>query len=301
MKTIVNKDKKGIIFASIASIYYGTNPLFALPLYFNGIGVNSVLFYRYALAVLIYAVWIKFVSKKSFKIPKSAVLPLFILGILFSVSSLLLFDAFNYIEAGIACTILFSYPVFVAVIMGLFFKENITKRVVFSLIICLIGISLLNKTDINPSLSLKGVILVLLSSFSYAIYMVGIKTIKPIKHIKTDILTFYVMLFGVFVYVFNLKFCMELQTLNTPFLWGCAVCLAIVPTIFSLETLGVAIKLIGSTKTAILGSFEPITALLIGVFIFNETLTIKMLFGIVLIISGVILIVSKKTKPAVSP
>lgn len=294
MKTITNRDKKGIIFGSIASVCYGTNPLFALPMYSSAISANSVLFYRYALALIIYALWIKLVSKKSFRISKNTIMPLFIMGILFSVSSLLLYVAFNYIDAGVACTILFSYPVFVAVIMSLFYKEKMTAKVIISLIICLSGISLLHKSDANALLNLKGLVLVILSSLSYAIYIVGVKNINSIKHIKADILTFYVMLFGLLVYVFNLKFCTELQILNTPFLWFCAVSLAIIPTILSLETLGVAIKLIGSTKTAILGSLEPLTALFFGVVIFHEQLTLKMVWGIILIISGVLLIISQK-------
>ena len=44
----------GFLNGSIASISYGTNPLFALPLYSAGVGVNSVLFYRYFFAVVIY-------------------------------------------------------------------------------------------------------------------------------------------------------------------------------------------------------------------------------------------------------
>ena len=97
----------GFINGAIAAASYGTNPLFALPLYAGGIGVNSVLFYRYAFAVIIYGIWLKFVKKVSLKITFKEFVPLFFLGLFFSLSSLTLFEAFKYIEAGIACTILF--------------------------------------------------------------------------------------------------------------------------------------------------------------------------------------------------
>ena len=58
----------GILNGAIAAASYGTNPLFALPMYAGGIGVNSVLFYRYAIAVAIYFLWLKFVKKTSLKI-----------------------------------------------------------------------------------------------------------------------------------------------------------------------------------------------------------------------------------------
>ena len=112
---------QGVLNGAIAAISYGTNPLFALPLYAGGIGVNSVLFYRYAFAVIIYGLWLKFHKKISLHITKEEFIPLFFLGIFFSLSSLTLFDAFNYIEAGIACTILFIYPVLVTIIMTILF------------------------------------------------------------------------------------------------------------------------------------------------------------------------------------
>ena len=103
----------GFINGTIAAASYGTNPLFALPLYARGLNVNSVLFYRYAIAVLIYALWLKFVKKMSFKITKKELLPIFALGVLYSISSITLFSSFQFIEAGVACTILFIYPVYI--------------------------------------------------------------------------------------------------------------------------------------------------------------------------------------------
>ncbi len=293
MKIIRNKNKKGIILASIAAICYGMNPLLVLPMYKCGIDSNSALFYRYFLAVIIYGLVIKFINKKSLLIPKNSIFPLFIMGLLFSLSSLFLFLSFNYIDAGIACTILFSYPIFVAILMNLFYREKITKTTILSLILCSIGIVLLNNST-NSTLNLKGIIYVLIASLSYAIYIVGIKNINSIKHIKIDIISFYVMLFGLFVYIVNLGFCTHLKILNTPFLWLCAIGLAIIPTIISLETLGAAIKLVGSTKTAILGCLEPLTALFFGVIIFHEQITLKMTFGIILILLAVIIIILKK-------
>ena len=141
----MKRQAKGILNGAIAAASYGTNPLFALPLYSKGIGVNSVLFYRYFIALIIYFIWLKFHKRISLKISVKEFTPLLILGLFFSLSSLTLFDAFNYIEAGIACTILFIYPVIVAVIMTLFFKEKITRTVIFAIILTSIGISLLYK------------------------------------------------------------------------------------------------------------------------------------------------------------
>ncbi len=283
----------GVLNGAIAAASYGTNPLFALPLYAGGIGVNSVLFYRYAFAVAIYWFWLTFVKKTSLKITRQEFLPLLILAMFFSLSSLTLFEAFKYIEAGIACTILFIYPVLVAIIMAIFFKEKITKTVIFSILLTSIGIILLYKGNAGRSLNLHGVTVVFASALLYALYIVGVRNIKAVKHIKIDKLSFYVMLFGLLVYIFNLKFCTQLQIIDKPHLWLNAIALALFPTIISLETITVSIKLIGSTTTAILGALEPLTAIFFGVVVFHEQLTVRICIGVMLILCGVILIVTR--------
>ena len=294
---MISQEKKrriGLTYGAFASASYGTNPLFALPLYAAGIGVNSVLFYRYALALAIYFFWLQFIKQISLKITLKESVILLILGLFFSLSSYTLFDAFKYIEAGIACTILFIYPVLVAVIMAIFFKEKITKTVITSIALITVGISLLYHGKEGATLNLHGVLIVILSALLYSLYIVGVKNIKQVRHMNSAKMTFYVMLFGLILYIINLNFCTELQPLTSPVLWLYAVCLALFPTIISIETINVAIKLIGSTTTAILGSLEPLTALFFGVVIFHEQLTLRIILGIVAVLFGVILIIKRK-------
>ncbi len=285
----------GIINAIIGSSSYGTNPLFALPLFANGIGVNSVLFYRYCLATIIYGAYIRFVKHLSFKISFNQGIALFVLAILFSLSSLTLFTAFNYIPSGIACTILFIYPIMVAIISTVFFKEKITLVTVSAIALTISGIIFLNNNS-EVSINLKGLIYVLISALMYALYMIGIKNIKSIRHIKKPVLTFYVMFFGLTVYIYNLNFCTELQMLNTPLLWVFAFGLAIIPTIISLEATTIAIKILGPTITAIFGALEPLTAITFGLIFFHEVFTLKIALGIILILTGVTLVVLKSEK-----
>ena len=107
-------------------------------------------------------------------------------------------------------------------------------------------------------------------------------------------MSFYVMLFGLIVYIINLKFCTQLQVLDKPYLWLLAIGLSIFPTIISLETITISIKLVGSTTTAILGALEPLTAIFFGVLVFHEQLTTRICIGVMLILFGVLLIVTRK-------
>lgn len=101
------------------------------------------------------------------------------------------------------------------------------------------------------------------------------------------------MLLGLSVLVYNLKFCTELQPITDFRVLACAVALAIFPTVISLETINIAIRLIGPTTTAILGALEPLTAIFFGVLLFSEKITFNTIIGIILIIGGVLLVITK--------
>ena len=268
-------------------------PLFTLPLYSAGMSVDTVLFYRYSLAVIVLGIMMKF-QKQSFAIKRVDVLPLCIMGLLFAFSSLFLFMSYNYMDAGIASTILFVYPVLVAIIMAVVFKEKVSPITMFSIALAFVGISMLCKSPGGQTLSLVGITFVFLSSLSYAIYIVGVNR-SSLKDMPIAKLTFYVLLFGLSVYVVRLQFCTELQVIPTPMLWINAVSLAVFPTVISLVTMTKAIHYIGSTPTAILGALEPVTALFFGVLVFGEQLTPRIILGILMVITAVTLIIGGKS------
>ena len=197
-------------------------------------------------------------------------------------------------DAGIASTILFVYPVLVAIIMAVVFKEKVSPVTMFSIALAFVGISLLCKSPGGQTLSLVGITFVFLSSLAYAIYIVGVNR-SSLKDMPIAKLTFYVLLFGLSVYVVRLKFCTGLQPIPTPLLWVNAVSLAVFPTVISLVTMTKAIHYIGSTPTAILGALEPVTALFFGVLIFGEQLTPRIILGILMVITAVTLIIGGKT------
>lgn len=290
---MTNNKTKGFILGAIAAASYGMNPLFTLPLYSAGMSVDTVLFYRYSLAVIVLGIMMKF-QKQSFAIKRVDVLPLCIMGLLFAFSSLFLFMSYNYMDAGIASTILFVYPVLVAIIMAVVFKEKVSPITMFSIALAFVGISMLCKSPGGQTLSLVGITFVFLSSLSYAIYIVGVNR-SSLKDMPIAKLTFYVLLFGLSVYVVRLQFCTELQVIPTPMLWINAVSLAVFPTVISLVTMTKAIHYIGSTPTAILGALEPVTALFFGVLVFGEQLTPRIILVILMVITAVTLIIGGKS------
>ena len=121
----MNVKAKGYILGAIAAASYGMNPLFALPLYKNGMNPDSVLFFRYLLAIPILAIMV-WARGQSFRIQRNQIIPLIVLGLLIALSSLTLFQSYNYMDAGVASTLLFVYPIIVALIMAVFFKERLS-------------------------------------------------------------------------------------------------------------------------------------------------------------------------------
>ncbi len=287
----MNPKVKGYILGIIAAATYGLNPLFALPLYADGMDADNVLFYRYLLAVPIMAVMI-LARGRRFRTEAHLGMPIVFMGIMMALSSLLLFESYTYMDASIASTLLFVYPLMVAGIMAAVYRERITALTAVCMLAALGGIALLFKGGDGVTLSITGTVLVMLSSLSYAIYIVGVN--RPgLRQVPTVKLIFYVLVTGALL--FGLKILLTPgATFLAPqhwYMWGCVLALAILPTVVSFICTTAAIQYIGPTPTAILGALEPVTAVIIGVCVFSEHLTPRDWTGMALIIVAVSLVV----------
>lgn len=286
----MNAKAKGYILGSIAAASYGMNPLFALPLYKAGMDPDSVLFFRYLFAIPLLGIMIK-ARGRSFKIQRKETFPLIIMGLLVALSSLTLFLSYNYMAAGIASTLLFVYPIMVALIMAMVFKEKLALQTIVCMLLALGGIGLLYKSEDGSTLSLIGTLLVFASSLSYAIYIVGINQ-TSLKNVATLKVTFYVLLFGLSLFVARLLYSGVLNTPDQWYLWANLLALAVFPTAISFLCTTGGIQYIGSTPTAILGALEPVTAIFFGIAVFGESLTVRESFGLVMIIVAVTFVIA---------
>ena len=182
----MNVKAKGYILGAVAAATYGMNPLFALPLYKAGMNPDSVLFFRYLFAIPVLGMMIV-ARGRSFKLKRKEVLPLIIMGLLVALSSLALFQSYNYMDVGIASTLLFVYPILVALIMWGAFKEKLTLPTVLCILLALGGIGLLYKSGDGSTLSLTGIILVMVSALSYAILYCRSEPVDPEEFSDTSV------------------------------------------------------------------------------------------------------------------
>lgn len=285
---------KGYLLAALAAAAYGTNPAFAVPLYADGMNPNSVLLFRYVMGLPILAL-ILVVRRTGFCLAKDEVGPTAVLGILMSLSSLGLFESYKYMNSGVASTLLFVYPVMVAVMMIFFFHEKFRMTVALCLLIMAAGLMLLMKPSGGETLSAFGCLLVMLSALTYALYIVFVNVSKTIKEIPTTKLLFYVLAWGCLVFLVMIPMGHSLTMPTAASGWLNLTALAVIPTVFSLACTTRAIQLIGSTPTAILGALEPVSAVVLSVAVLGQAITMREIAGGLLIVLATTIVIGDKT------
>lgn len=281
---------KGYGLAALAAAAYGTNPAFAVPLYGQGMNPASVLLFRYLMGLPLLAA-ILAIRGRSLSLRRQEVVPTMILGVMMALSSLTLFESYNYMNSGVASTLLFVYPVMVAVMMIMFFHEKFSFSTVICLVVMGAGLMMLMKPQGGNTLSAFGCVLVMISALTYAIYIVMVNVSKSVKGIPTTKLLFYVLAWGSLVYVAMICCGSRLTFPAEGWGWGNLLALAVIPTAISLACTTRAIQLIGSTPTAILGALEPVSAVVLSVVVLGQSLTAQDIIGGTLIVVATTIVI----------
>jgi drug/metabolite transporter (DMT)-like permease len=275
---------KGYVLALVSAVSYGLIPLFILPVKALNYPLDTTLFYRFfisagfLLAFLIY-------KKESLKVNRSEFFILLILGLLYALSSDCLFLGYQLLTPGIASTVLFVYPIFVALLLALFFKEKISRFTLVSLFITFSGVLVLSTNGTSLKINFLGLLVCILCALFYAVYMVIVnKSGMKVSGIK---ITFYSLLFSSVYYLVKTLLLHESLTASTGLVLHMSL-FALVTTVFSITALIYAIQYIGSTPTSIMGALEPVVAVVISACCFGETLTWNLILGVILILAGVI-------------
>ena len=271
----------------ITGITYGLNPLFAKPLMNDGASTEAILFFRYGIAVILLGIYL-LLKKESFKISLKQAGVLLSLGLLYTASSTFLFEAYKYIASGLATTLVFLFPVMVAIIM-VFLKVVPSWPVWLSIVATFAGVMIMTGGTGSEAVNPTGVWFSIASAFVYALFIIIINRSKVISSVSNSLLTFYSLLIGSFVFFTRCTLSgADLMTgLDGGTAWLNLIGLAVLPTIVSTATLAIATRNIGATKASVLGVFEPITAILIGTLVFGEALTWNIIAGILISIVAV--------------
>ena len=288
----------GYVAGIAAGVSYGTNPLFGKALMESGVPIMVMLFFRYGIAAILLALWM-LCRKEPFRASRRELGLLVLLGLFFAGSSITLFCSYEFIPSGLATTLIYLYPVFVALIM-VFLRIYPSWQTWLSIIATFGGILLLSAPSGNVQIRLPGVLLAIGSALCYSFYLVIVNRSKRIRKVSEHTLTLYSLVTGaiLFAVIRTVQGGGMLEGVDSAADWGNLIGLAVVPTMISMLTLAMSSRYIGPTKTAVLGVFEPLTAILIGTLMFGETLTAKMATGIAICVAAVVFMILKPGKTA---
>lgn len=280
---------KGILYAIISSATFGLIPLFSIPLLHAGMATPTILFYRMALSALAMGL-LMLVTRCNFRISWRDFGVLAALSLMYAATSMGLLRSYDYIPSGVATTVNFLYPLVVTIVMALFFHEKSSVWVLIAILISLVGVALLAWGDAGHNDPARGLAYAASTVFTYAIYIIGVMKSRAAR-LNSLVVAFYVLAFATVIFLIYALSSTGIAVVHTWTTWRNLLLLALLPTVLSNLTLVLAIKEIGSMMTSILGSMEPLTAVLVGVIHFGEKLNIDAAAGLILVITAVIIVI----------
>ena len=176
---------KGFLYGIATSVTFGLIPLFTLPLMARGMHFESILFYRFVLATLALGVMMK-LKGESFRVGRADIPFFLLLGFFYTCSAMFLFWGYDFMGAGVATTLHFTYPVFVTLLMLCFFRERTSWITLLAIMLAIAGVARLSISgDIH--FSALGVVIVLLSAVAYASYIVVVNKFGNPAHTRRDV------------------------------------------------------------------------------------------------------------------
>jgi len=292
---IMNKTK-GFLCVTISAFIFGFTPILSKLTFSGGSNAIMLVFLRNFMCLPILYIILKY-KKVSLKITKIEGKKLFILSLFTTIlTALLLYGSYSFISVGMATTVHYVYPILVALVLVLFFKEKISKVKIFSLTISFVGVLLFFDGDI--SVSFFGLFIALASGISYGIALIYMDK-SGLKDYYPFLVTFYSCIFAsvvlFFITIVTGKFTLSL----TGTAWVYSFIVSVLTSVIAITFMQIGVRYIGPTTTAILCMFEPITSVILGILILNEPCTFKSVLGCILILVAVLMLSLFKEKEIV--
>ncbi len=292
VKTRPSAATLGFIVGLVAAVCYGFIPFFTLPIKQGNasdfMSDPCILSYRFGFASLIVAVAM-IVQRKSFKVTRGELVTLIYLSFISDGSALFLIDGYNYMSSGVATTLHFMYPVATAIIMMVFYHEARRASTLFAVVMAVAGVAVLS-WDTSGKASVTGIVIVLISALCYALYIIRVNRSRAATMDGTK-LVFYILFIGALIFGGEALRQGSFAPITTNLQLTHLIALSVVCTFVTNVALVYSVKRIGSTMVAVLGAFEPLTAVVVGCLVFHEPFTWQVVVGILFIIPAVLLIV----------
>lgn len=286
---------KGYLFAVLSAVIYGCMPLMSKYIYADGVDPLTLVFLRNVFSLIPLGV-LAYVQQKHLRIPLKILPSIGLISTLGCiVTPILLFFSYQFIPSGMATVFHFAYPAVVMIGGILFFKQKVYSVNILCMVLCIAGIGLFYTP--GHSLNPTGSVLALSSAFSFAAYVLLLSHFDN-RNVPGFLFCFYTTLISSILSLLICLFTDRLFLPNTMIGWGLCILFSLSITTGAVVLFQQSTFLIGGERVSILSTLEPITSVVIGLFIFKETMGIRTFIGTVLVLLASILIVvfGKKTK-----
>lgn len=287
----LSRSFKGMIFVFLSAFGFGVMPIFAKYAYLENVGVTTLLFLRFVLATLIFFSYV-FIKIRKIDITKKQLLALFALGgIGYTLQSTFYFSAVKYIPATMVALLLYTYPIFVAILSFFVDKEKITGKILAAIALSFFGLMLVLGTSFGQ-INFLGVIFAIGAGFVYSCYIIlGNRVLHNLSPMLTSA---FVALFASFSFFTVGSFTGNLNFHFAGIAWLPILGIVLFSTVLAMFTFFKGLELLGSTKASILSMIEPLITCVFSTWLFNEKLTVYQLFGGLIVILGAMLVVSAR-------
>lgn len=277
--------RKGYIYTALSAIIFGLMPLLTKIIIARGATSLTIAFFRvfYVTIVLFFILKIK---KIDLHLEKRDWLSVMLTSIFGSgLTIIILNESYNYVDTGIATSLHFLYPLFVAILCCFFYGEKIKKKQIISLSFALVGIICFMSKGNG---SLFGYFLAIASGLTYAFYLVKMDKTGLVK-MNAFKLSFYLALFTTIeIFTINL-FMQDVVFKMDAIAYGLLLVLALSSSFLATVLLQKGVLLLGSTRASFICLLEPVTSMIVGILFLGEALTLnKGLGGLAIIISLII-------------
>lgn len=282
----MNSQLRGVVNGIISGVSFGMIPLFSIPVIAAGMDNVSILVYRFLfgsaamLAILL-------LRKTNMRVSLSELLRIVLLAIFYITTALATLECYKYLSSGIATALVYTDPIWCALIGLAFLGDKFSIKITSSILLASLGVMMMTGVfSGDGTFSMIGLLLGLASGLAYGIYLILVPRLK-VKHIASLKLTFYVFFTGMWLLIaYSLMTNGGVEDVPDSSCWLDLALLGLIPTAISNICVTVSLKLIDSTIVAILGAFEPLTAMVVGVVILGEPL------GFIGVVGGMLILVA---------
>lgn len=277
--------KKGYIYAALSAIIFGLMPLLTKIIIARGATSLTIPFFRVFYVTIVLFLVLK-IKKIDLHLEKRDLISAILTSIFGSgLTIIILNESYNYVDTGIATSLHFLYPLFVAILCCFFYGEKIKKKQIISLSFALVGIICFMSKGNG---SLFGYFLAIASGLTYAFYLVKMDKSGLVK-MNALKLSFYLALFTT-IEIFTMNLYMQEVVFKMDALsYGLLLVLALSSSFLATVLLQKGVLLLGSTRASFICLLEPVTSMIVGILWLNEALTFnKGLGGLAIIISLII-------------